>query len=134
MRPDFGGPKVGLSRKKKQAAQMHCGRQEHGAFKEPQTGPGSHSKGRMWLKLVRTRPPPAAIVRNQVFSAGARSGAGDFSAEVRQAHDTIRSAPRREGSVTSRDQGRICMHLGEELEQGAGGGGRGGERSELRDI
>ncbi|CAI9165570.1 unnamed protein product [Rangifer tarandus platyrhynchus] len=65
----------------------------------------------MWLKLVRTRPPPAAIVRNQVFSTGAGTGAGDFSAEVRQAHDTIRSAPRREGSVTSRDQGRICMHL-----------------------
>nr|CAI9703026.1 unnamed protein product [Rangifer tarandus platyrhynchus] len=65
----------------------------------------------MWLKLVRTRPPPAAIVRNQVFSTGAGTGTGDFSAEVRQAHDTIRSAPRREGSVTSRDQGRICMHL-----------------------
>ena len=63
---------------------MRCGRQEHGALEEPQKGPGSCS-GQMWLEVVRTRPPLAAVVRNQVFSTGARTGTGDFSAEERQA-------------------------------------------------
>lgn len=52
---------------------MPCGRQEHGAFKEPKEGPGSYSKDQMWLKVVRARPhkAQAATVRNQVFSTGA---------------------------------------------------------------
>ena len=87
---------------------MRCGRQEHGALEEPQKGPGSCS-GQMWLEVVRTRPPLAAIVRNQVFSTGARTGTGDFSAEERQALDMIRSAPRRESRVTRAGPAHILV-------------------------
>ena len=52
---------------------MPCCGQERGAFKEPKEGPGSYSKGQMWLKVARARPhkAQAAIVINQVFSTGA---------------------------------------------------------------
>ena len=108
MRQGFGGSRGRLSRKTKQGVQMRCGRQEHGALEEPQKGPGS-CRGQMRLEAVRTRPPPEAIVRNQVFSTGARTGMGDFSAEERQVLDMVRSAPRRESRVTRAGPARILV-------------------------
>ena len=63
----------------------------------------------MQLEAVRTRPPLEAIVRNQVFSTGARTGMGDFSAEERQVLDMVRSAPRRESRVTRAGPARILV-------------------------
>ena len=63
----------------------------------------------MRLEAGRARPSPAAMVRNQVFGTGARTGTGDFPAEVRQALDTISSAPRRESRFARAGPARISV-------------------------